>query len=462
MEQTHKIKSKKIIDMTVGLPFKNVLIFSIPIMLGLVLQNAYAMGDSLIVSLSRGADAATGINITGSINFMVLGFSQGISAGFGIVISRFVGAKDKDKMRNSFATSIVLAVIISILLTIVIVPLSRPILMLLQTDSRYIDYSDEYMKAIYSGIVLSTLYNLSDQVLRALGDSKTPLFTLILCAVLNIALNGLLFITDLPVSWAGWATIISQAVSAVVGFCAIFMKFKDMRLKRSDFKFSFGFALHHIATGVPMAVQFLITASGTMFQQRAFNMLPGDSYEMAQSTASKIDNIFLSMLNGVGIGMATFTGQNYGAKRTDRLKTGLRQSLLLGFIVSIIAFSLSAVLCVPISRLLLINVDESIYGLVFQYELTQASTYYFLALLFIGRNVLQGVGKSWLTIVGGLIELTTRIIACETFAVWFGFTGACFSNPTAWLTGGIFFIIMSIIMVNRAHRKNLEKTLEIE
>ena len=458
--QPSQEKKKKVIDMTTGSPVKNILTFAIPIMLSLMLQNLYNLGDALIVSLSRGADATTGINITGSINFMILGFSQGISAGFGIVISRYVGAKNVDKTRNSFATSIVLAVIISVLLTAIALPLSRPLLNLLQTDARYIAYSDEYIKALYSGIVLSTLYNLSDQVLRALGDSKTPLYTLIICAVLNIGLNSLLFITDLPVVWAGWATIISQGVSAIIGFTTIFVKFKQMRLKRSDFKFSFKFALTHIATGVPMAIQFLITASGTMFQQRAFNMLPGESYEMAQSTASKVDNIFLSILNGTG--MATFSGQNYGAKRTDRLITGLKHSLILGAILSVVAGAMCLASSVTIARILLPGVSEEIYGYVFTYSLIQTSLYYFVFLVFLGRNFLQGVNASWLTMVGGLIELMMRIIACETFAKWFGYIGACFSNPSAWIGGGLFFLACNIIVVIRVHNLNKSGKLQIE
>lgn len=461
-ESLVKRKKSKVIDMTEGKPFNRIFSFALPIILGLMLQNCYAMGDALIVSLSRGADATTGINITGSINFMILGFAQGISAGFGIVISQYVGAKNKEKMRNSFATSIVLAVAISLGLTAVALPLSRPLLELLETDARYIEYSDEYIKAIYSGIVLATLYNLSDQVLRALGDSKTPLYTLILCAVLNIGLNSLLFITDLPVAWAGWATIISQGVSAVVGFSAIFIKFKEMRLKRSDFRFSAKFAFRHIATGVPMAIQFLITASGTMFQQRAFNMLPGESYEMAQSTASKVDNIFLSILNGTGMATATFSGQNYGAKRTDRLITGLKHSLLLGVILSLVAGAMCLLSSVAIARLLLPGVDEAVYGYVFQYSLTQSSLYYFVFLVFLGRNYLQGVGKSWVTMVGGVIEFVMRVIACETLAVWFGFTGACFSNPSAWIGGGVFFIIVSIIVVRKLHYKNQQGLLNLD
>ncbi len=441
---------RKTVDMTKGSPFKLLLAFSLPIALGFVLQQLYSLGDSFIVSLSLGYNAVTGVNITGSMTFMVLGFAQGISAGFGIVLAQYVGAKDEHNMRKTIGSSILITIIITAILSAITVTLSRPLLSLLETHESYIDYADSYIKTIFAGLVFTTLYNLSDQIMRAMGDSKTPVLILILCAVLNLGLNSLLFIfPSLTVAWAGWATVISQGISAIVGFIVIFKKFPVLKLRKHHFKLKFKFCMKLLAVGLPMAIQFVITASGCMIQQRAFNILPDPNYAMAQGTAGKIDNIFGMVLNGCGTAMATYAGQNYGAKNYNRLRSGLKAGLLVGLIYTAFSTIGAISLAQPLTHLLLPGAPETVYAYSQQYLTIQGICYYFLFALFLFRQALQAVGKSSLTIFGGIAELVLRIFVSFTFAIWFGFDGACVSNPLAWLGGAVCFIILYIVVAKK-------------
>ena len=445
---------KKTVDMTTGSPFKKILLFSIPLAFGLMLQNLYSLGDSLIVSLSRGENAVTGLNVTEPLSFLILGFGSGIAAGFGIVLSQYVGAKNEEKMRQSFAASILLTIIISVIITACTVVLAPTLLKLMNTNAEFFDYSVQYITAIFGGFGFIMFYNLAAQILRALGDGTTPLIILVIAATINLLLDSLLFITDLSVAWAGWATVISQAISALIGFIIILKKYRVLRLKKEDFRFSARFAWKHLAVGLPMGFQFTITAIGTMIQQRAFNSLSDSGYAKAQSTGSKIDNVFNSLLMGASNTMAVYTGQNFGANDLDRIKKGSRASLLVGLIYSLVACVAIVPLCVPFGRILLKGADEEIYQRIFRYILTQSSFYYVLFILMAFRQSLQSMSYSALTIFGGVTELVMRFFAAVILAENFGFAGACFSNPCAWMGGAIFFAVSYLIVMKKLEKRH--------
>ncbi|MBR3864285.1 MAG: polysaccharide biosynthesis C-terminal domain-containing protein [Clostridia bacterium] len=452
----------KNIDMTTGSPFKKIFLFALPVAIGYVLQNFYSLGDSIIVSLARGENAVTGINITSSLIFLVNGFAQGMSAGFGIVLSQFVGAKNQDKMRQSIATSLLLTFFISVLLSISFFLLAPTILKVLNTNELFYDYALSYIRIIFAGILFMGIYNLADQILRALGDSKSPLIILIICSTLNLILNSLLFITDLSVAWAGWATIISQAISAGVGFIIIFKKFKELKLKKSDFKIDFNFIFRHLATGLPMAFQFTITAVSCMIQQKAFNSLPNPDFAKAQGTGSKLDNLFSAALFGASNAMAIYCGQNYGANKLDRIKSGVKCSYLVGLIFTAFCFILNLLLCKPLSKILLYGVTNDILKLIFQYTFIQSLFYYSLYVLLSLRQSLQGMGYSSLTLVGGTIELIMRCLAAFVLANLFGYNGACFSNVLAWVGGMITFMICYYAVIKKLQTKAMNGNIFIE
>lgn len=456
---------KKATDFTAGNPFKEIVWFSVPSVLGVMLQNLYTLADSVIVSLSRGSLAATGVNLTGSINFFVLGFSLGITMGFGVVLAQYKGARDEDKMRKSLATSVRLSVELSLLLSLTAVLSTKLILELMATSDLYFSYAEEYLTVLFAGITFTTLYNLSSQVMRAVGDSETPLVILILCSTLNVLLDALMFLVpSLGAWWAAFATVISQGVSALVGFLLLLRRFKDLRPKKGDWKINGAFSVHHLKAGLPMALQYMITASGCMIQQKAFNDLPGELYEMAQSTGSKIDNIFNSVAQGVGMTMAPYIGQNYGAKDFGRIKKGMTSAMLALAIFSVIGAAGAMLTAVPFARILLpadtipAGGAEDVYDGVFRYLATQSVFYFALGMLHSGRNGLQGIGHGGLTIVGGTAEMLIRLLAAVTISVWFGFNGACFMNVLAWVIGAVVNVGLFYVFLKKEEKKFSQKT----
>ena len=439
---------RKNVDMTTGSPTKNIVWFMLPIILNYVLQQFYTLADSAIVALALGNEAVTGVNLTGSLVFLVIGFSQGCSGGFGVLLSQFVGAKDEEKIKKSFAVSIFLTVIISVVLTTVSLALSRTVLVALKTNELYIEYSNAYVRTIFSGIIFTMFYNLATQVLLAFGDSKSPLVILAISALVNVALNCLLFTGGLTVAWAGWATVISQGLAAVVGFAIILKKIPTLRIKRADFNCSAKFLFQHLGMGLPMAFQFSITAIGCMIQQRAFNLYPPE-YSMAQSTGSKINGIFdAGVLSAFGVAMGTYCGQNYCAKRFDRIKSGVKSGFIVGGVLSVTSTLLAIAICYPMSRLLLPNAQTQVYSHVFTYILINSCMYVFLMLIFFFRHALQGVGKSMAAAFGGVIELIARTVCAFSLAK-ISFTLACFSNPMAWCTAGVFLMISFLIYLKK-------------
>ncbi len=440
----------KNVDMTVGKPTKLIFWFMLPLVLNYVLQQFYTLADAAIVALALGSEAVTGVNLTGSIVFLVIGFSQGCSGGFGVMLSQFVGAKDEEKQRKSFATAILLTVVIALALSVISLSFCREILVALETNEVYIEYSEEYLRAIFSGIIFTMFYNLASQVLLAFGDSKSPFYILITSAVLNLSLNSLLFVTDWTVGWAGWATVISQGVAALVGFALIFKRIPALRLKKSDFTVTAGFVLKHLGMGIPMALQFSITAVGCMIQQRAFNLFD-PKYAMAQSAGSKINSLFDSgTLQAFGMAMGTYFGQNYGAKSWDRIKAGVKAGFIVGTVTAFSSATIAMLVFYPMSRLLLPDVSNEIYSFVFTYVLIHGLCYIFLMPVYFFRHALQGVGKSITAAFGGVIELIARCVCSFTIGT-ISFELACLSNPSAWLTAGVFLMISFLIYLKR-HR----------
>lgn len=449
---------RKNTDMTSGSPFKLLLFFTLPIICNYALQQFYSLADSMIVAAALGNEAVTGVNLTGSLNFLVLGFASGCTAGFGMCMAQFVGAKDEEKMRKSLFTSVCLTVIISVVLTSFTVIFSRNILILLETNELYLDYSDSYIKTIFSGIIFTMFYNLSSQFLFAMGDSRSPMYILLVCAILNVGLNSLMFVFELGVAWAGWATVISQGVAAIVGFIVLFKKYPVLRLGKADASFSWRFAAKHLATSLPMALQFSITAIGCMIQQRAFNRFPPE-YAMGQTAGNKVSSIVEGgIFNAFGAAVATYFGQNYGAKRVDRLRQGVFACLAVGGILMLVAMGVVFLLFPILMPILLPSASQEVYGLAFVYLSITASMYVFLILLQIFRNALQGIGKSGMSTFGGVMELVARTVCAYTLAN-LSFECACFSNPMAWASAGIFFATVFFIYLKKMQKAKLNEPL---
>ena len=274
-------------DMTTGNPLKNILLFSVPVLLGNLFQQFYSMVDTIIVGRYLGQEALAAVGATGCLMFLVLGFANGIAQGFGVMVSHAFGANDKKLLKHYVALSLMLTVIISVVLTILTVAASRQFLIWMHTPDDMIELANNYIRVIFAGIILTMSYNVAAGILRGIGDSKTPLYFLLLASGLNIALDiFLIVVARLGTAGAAYATVISQGVSAILCFVYMFWKFDILKVSKEDFYFDLDGLAKMISIGIPMALNYSITAIGTIIFQSAMNVF-GSTVVAAYTAASK-------------------------------------------------------------------------------------------------------------------------------------------------------------------------------
>lgn len=440
-------------DLTAGKPLRNIILFTIPIFIGNVFQQLYSMVDAIIVGQTINNDALAGVGATGAISFLIIGFVQGLTAGFAVKTSQLFGAKDEEGVRRSIASSILLGAGLTVVLTAVSVVTTMPLLKLMQTPDDIIGYSYDYIVTIYWGLIATVFYNLGSSVLRAIGDSHTPLVFLVVAAVLNIGLDFLFIVAfKMGVAGAGWATVLSQGVSAIGCFAFLFARFKRFRIRGKHFANPLMFYWQHMAIGLPMALQFSITSIGMMVQQTALNKL-GSVAVTAYTAASKIDNLATQSLYALGSTVATYCGQNYGAGQFSNIRKGVRYSMAIGVVCALVGLAFVTLGAEPMTKLFSSDVTDEIMDMSKQYLLWQGGFYIFLAIIFVYRDALQGIGRSALTMVGGMLEVAGRVVASLVFAKHFGFAGICASNPTAWVFVDIFLVIAYVVILHRILKK---------
>ena len=440
-------------DLTAGKPLRNIILFTIPIFIGNVFQQLYSMVDAIIVGQTINNDALAGVGATGAISFLIIGFVQGLTAGFAVKTSQLFGAKDEEGVRRSIASSILLGAVLTVVLTAVSVVTTMPLLKLMQTPDDIIGYSYDYIVTIYWGLIATVFYNLGSSVLRAIGDSRTPLVFLVVPAVLNVGLDFLFIVAfKMGVAGAGWATVLSQGVSAIGCFAFLFARFKRFRIRGKHFANPLMFYWQHMAIGLPMALQFSITSIGMMVQQTALNKL-GSVAVTAYTAASKIDNLATQSLYALGSTVATYCGQNYGAGQFSNIRKGVRYSMAIGVVCALVGLAFVTLGAEPMTKLFSSDVTDEIMDMSKQYLLWQGGFYIFLAIIFVYRDALQGIGRSALTMVGGMLEVAGRVVASLVFAKHFGFAGICASNPTAWVFVDIFLVIAYVVILHRILKK---------
>lgn len=307
-------------NMTEGKPLKLILAFMFPVLCGNLFQNFYNIVDSMIVGRFLGVDALAAVGSTTSLNFLVVGWITGMTSGFGILISQAYGAKDEKRLRHYVAMSTYLCVILAIIMTTGLLLANGWILTTMNTPEKIYADTWKYIAIIYAGLPATILYNMLAAIARSLGDSKTPLVFLVLSSILNIGLDFLLVaVIPLGVSGAAYATVAAQAVSGVLCLVYVWKKYEIVHFGKEERAISLRSILKLLAMGVPMALQFSITAIGTMIVQSSLNLL-GSMYIASYSATSKIQNIVMQVYMALGAALATYAGQNYGAGKVDRIQ----------------------------------------------------------------------------------------------------------------------------------------------
>ncbi len=440
-------------DMTQGSPVRLILTFSLPLLIGNIFQQLYNMVDTMIVGRFVSTQALAGVGSTGAISFLIMGFAMGVTSGFSVVISQRFGANDEKGLRNAVAMSVYLCIALTVVMTLVSTLATRPLLMLMNTPDDMFADAYNYIFTIFLGMAAPIFYNMLAGILRALGDSRTPLYFLILSSLLNVGLDLLFIITfHMGVVGAAVATIISQVVSGLLCLLYVAKRFPILRFQKGDWKLNWSLIGLHLKIGLPMAFQFSITAIGVMAIQGAINSF-GSNAAAGYTAASKVEQICTQPMNTFGVTMATYAGQNLGAARIDRVKEGVWKCAALSTVVSVIVTLLVFVAGDWFVTLFVGGNEPEVMAYARQYMYITSVFYFMLGLLFVFRNALQGMGASMVTLVGGGIELVLRTAIAFILPPLIGFTGICVAGPSAWIGASVPLIIVFLILIPRYQRK---------
>lgn len=442
-------------DLTVGSPMKLILGFAFPMFLGLLFQQFYSLVDTMIVGKYLGVDPFAGVGSTGSLNFIVIGFCMGLCSGFSVPISQSFGAKDFPLLRKMVTNSVWLCTFFSVVITTLMLLFCRPVLTWMNTPENIFEYAYIYIFIIFAGIPCTILYNMTAAILRALGDSKSPIIFLAISSAINIGLDLLLIIVfKMSVDGAALATVISQGVSGVISVIYIKKKFDILSMEKGDWKLEGRLAGKLTGVGIPMGLQYSITGIGSVILQTAVNGL-GSIYVASMTAGSKI-NIFLACpFDALGQTMAPYAGQNIGARKLDRVGKGLRAACIVGFIVSGLMVIVVKLFGGQLTMLFLDEKDPVIMQNSTQFLIIVSAFYCLLTLVNTVRFTIQGMGFSSLAIIAGVMEMIARGIAGMLLVPAFGYIGACYSSPLAWLLADAF-LIPAFFLCKRKVARQLE------
>ncbi len=427
-------------DMTQGSPMKLILGFSVPLLFGFLFQQFYSVVDTVIVGRFLGVNALAGVGSTGSVNFLIIGFCMGVCNGFAIPLAHKFGAKDYAGLRQFTANAMWLSIAFAVVMTLATSLLCRNILTLMKTPEDIFEHAYIYILIIFIGIPATYLYNMLSGIIRAMGDSKTPLVFLTLSSLLNIALDLVCILNfGMGVAGAALATVVSQGVSGVLCLLYMIRKFPLLHIKKEEWKPN----PSHMATlcgmGIPMGLQYSITAIGSVILQTSVNTL-GAVAVASVTAAGKVSMFFCCPFDAMGSTMATYGGQNVGAKKLDRLGQGMKACVILGSVYSLLA---CAVLSLFGDRLAALFIDAASPELLENARLlliVNSAFFIPLALVNIVRFMIQGMGFGTLAILAGVCEMVARSLAGLFLVPTFGFIGVCFASPLAWIFADAFLI----------------------
>lgn len=445
------IKKSTVTDLTEGSVAKHILRFFLPTLLGCLFQQFYSMVDTIIIGKYLGEQKLAAVGSTGSINFMIIGFCLGICTGFAIPVAQRFGARNYSDMRKYIANSVWLSAVFAVILAIVTGSCCYSILRLLNTPSDIIRDAHTYIAIIFWGIPATILYNLTSSIIRSLGDSKTPVYFLLLSSAVNIVLD---LVTVRPWGIAGpaIATVISQGLSGVL--CVFYMKkrFPILKFEPGEWRLDRHMIGVLLYMGLPMGLQFSITAIGSVVLQAAVNSL-GSRYVAAMTAGSKMGLFFCCPFDALGSTSSTFSGQNVGAGKISRINEGVRWSLLFGFIYSAAAFAIMSAFGAQLSLLFLSKPDAFLMKNSALYMKWNSMFYFLLTIVNVVRLAIQGMGYSSIAILAGIFEMVGRGIIGFMFVPKYGYIAACVASPLAWLLASCFLIPAYLLIIRHLKKK---------
>ena len=440
------------LDMVKGNPWKLIIKFMIPLAIGNIFQQFYNMVDTIIVGRYVGVDALAAVGATGNIVFLIIGFMGGLTSGFTVLTAQKFGAKDEDGLKRSVANGVILAFIITTVIMVFALFNMKKLLILMNTPEDIFDLAYSYIFTLIAGMYATVLYNMMSGLLRAVGNSIVPLVTLIGSAILNIFLDIFLITKfNMGVTGAALATVISQLVSGIACLIYVFNKVKILIPEKKQIRFDWShYAGKQFMIGIPMALQFSITAIGTIILQSCLNML-GSTVIASNTAASKVEMLLTQPFIAMGQTMATYSAQNYGVYDIKRIKQGTRISCILTAAYGLIIGVVINFLVNPIVHLFVKDITEEMLGYTHTYIMTVAVFFIPLGLIFVFRNVQQGMGYSLMPMLAGVMELLGRAVVALIGAHFLSYQIIIAANPAAWLAADLLLIPSYLLLMKKIH-----------
>lgn len=447
-------------DMTKGDPLKLILLFSIPLLIGNIFQQLYNLADIVIVGRTLGIEALASVGAISPLFFLIMFVVVGLTNGFAVVTGQKFGAKDVNAVRRSVVVSIILGSIFTIIFSTVCSILMNPILHWMNVPQNIYHNAYWYIQIVAAGLIVCCFYNLLASVIRALGDSKTPLYFLIFASILNIFL-ALLFILkfNMGVPGSAIAVVLSQGVSGLMCIYYIKKRFPILHLRKSDWVFKkderkqdLEFMKEHLRVGIPMALQFSILGLGILIIQSVCNTF-GSNVIAAFTAALRIEQIATLPMISFGVALAAFVAQNYGAKNFIRIRQGVKKASIINLILSIIMAFIMHFYGSDIVRVFLGSSNEEIITIARSYLFISTMFYFFLGQIFIFRNALQGMGQTIIPLTASTAELLVRSFSAMYLAVKFSYFGIFYAGPIAWVTASIIVAIGYTSRIGKIARK---------
>lgn len=427
----------KQISMLNGEPIKSIVKFSLPIMASSLLQYNYTLVDNILVGRYVSTDALAAVGGVGSINSFIIGAALGLTSGFTIPVAQAFGAKNQEKINRYAGSSITVSFLLGLLLVVIAHIISTPLLRLIGTPDEILGLSAAYINILYFAIPFQMLSNNFTAISRAVGESRKPLFYFIISIFVNFVLD-LLFITVFhwSVEGAALATLISHITAAVLTGNYILRHNESVHVSKENLKPDIKTAFAQLKLGIPVSLQFTVTSIGSMFLQSAVNSF-GTATIAGFTAAGRVENLANIPLSGLSVGTQTFVGQNYGAGNYDRIVKSVRKIFILNILLSLVLSGALLSVGMPIVRLFMTEPDEEILFAAHKYLIATAECFSLVAVLFVLRNTLQGLGFTYANAVAGAGELIGRIAIALIFTPLIGFNAVCYAAPAAWLLADI-------------------------
>lgn len=429
-------------DLLSGKPIRSIVLFALPIMGSSLFQYCYSLVDNIIVGRFVGTDALAAVGSVGSINGFIIGTALGLTSGFTIPVAQSFGADDRKKMNQYAGNSITFSFLIGVVICIVAHLLSMPLLRLIKTPDNIINISASYINIIYFSIPIQMALNNFNSLARAVGESKKPLYFLIVSVCINLILD-FLFVGyfEWGVVGAAWATAISQLTATVLSAVYVLKYNKEYNITKSELKLNLKVSLSQLKLGVPLSLQFTITSIGSMILQTAVNGF-GSDVIAGFTAAGRVEQVLNIPMSGMGVANMTFVSQNYGAENFDRIIKTVRKILILDILISLVC-SLVLITAGPsVVSLFMTEYNENVMRAAKHYLFAIAECYSLVAVLFVLRNTLQGLGYTYSNMIAGAGEFLGRIAVALIFTPLIGFDAICYAGPVAWLLADIpLFVI---------------------